>query len=301
MHLHCYRLLGSLTDADDLVQETMLAAWLAFAGFEARSSLRTWLYQIATNRCLNARRANARRAQVAPVPPFDPPEPTRHGDLTWLQPYPDALLSETNGSAGPEGRAEAKETVRLAFVAALQRLPSRQAAVLVLRDVLCFSGAEAAAMLGTTETATKGMLQRARASLRADQVTFRPATHEQPSDESVAARFAEVFAAGDVEAVVALLTDDAWLAMPPVPHEYQGPDAIAAFLDASTTWRAGRELWLVPTRANAQPAFGCYLSQPGPRRVRRAGLIVVTFTGDKISRITRFLDDRVMDRFGFPA
>ena len=155
LRLHCYRMLGSLTDAEDTLQETMVAAWQGLDGFAGRSSLRTWLYRIATNRCLNALRAGRRRPEE-PSPSFDPPEPSRRSEVTWLEPYPD----------DPEVRFEAKETIELAFVAALQRLPPRQAAVLVLRDVLDFPAAEVAAMLETSPTAVKGALQRARATVR---------------------------------------------------------------------------------------------------------------------------------------
>ena len=156
LHVHCYRMLGSVTDADDVLQETLLAAWRGLADFEGRSSLRTWLYKIATNRCLNAIRDGKRRPPAEPLPPFDPPEPTRRGDVTWLQPYPDALLDD---------QLVKRENIELAFITALQRMPPRQAAALILVDVLDFPNAEAADLLGTTPTAIKGALQRARASL----------------------------------------------------------------------------------------------------------------------------------------
>jgi RNA polymerase sigma-70 factor (ECF subfamily) len=265
LQLHCYRLLGSLTDAEDLLQETLLAAWRGLDTFEQRASVRTWLYRIATNRCLNALRDAGRRVPAAPVPPFEPPEPTRWGDVTWLQPYPDT----------PETRFEQRETIELAFIAGLQRLPPRQTATLVLHDVLGFPTQEIASMLDTSETAVKGMLQRARGNLK------REPTREY--DDDVAQRFAEAFTNDDIDGVVALLTDDAWLAMPPAPHEYQGRRAIATFLEASAKWRAGRPLRLVPTRANAQPAFACFIEE------ERAGLIVLTVDGDHIRAITRFL------------
>lgn len=276
--LHCYRMLGSLTDAEDALQETMVAAWRGLDGFEGRSSLRTWLYRIATNQCLNARR----RRPPEPVPPFTPPEPTRLGEVTWLQPYPDALLDVADSEPGPEARYHAREAVELAFVVALQHLPPRQTATLVLRDVLGFSAAEVAAMLDTSDTAVKGMLQRARATLGSPREP-RPSS---PDEEKVTRRFAESFTAGDVDGVVELLTDDAWLAMPPAPHEYVGPAAIAEFLRVSTAWRGERPLLLTPTRANTQPAFACRIDgQP-------AGWLVLTVTGDRISAITRFLDGR---------
>ena len=165
IQVHCYRMLGSLTDAEDTLQETMLAAWRGLPGFQERSSVRSWLYRIATNQCLNALRA-ASRSPAEPVPPFSPPEPTRRGEITWLQPYPDDLLEGiADGAPGPEARRLATEAVELAFVAALQRMPPRQAAALLLRDVLGFGAHEVAGMLDTSQTAVKGTLQRARAAL----------------------------------------------------------------------------------------------------------------------------------------
>ena len=166
LQVHCYRMLGSLTDAEDMLQETLLAAWRGLDGFAERASVRSWLYRIATNQCLNARRAASRRVPAEPVPPFRPPEPTRRGEITWLQPYPDTLLDGISDSApGPEARYQAIEAIELAFIAGMQRLPPRQAATLLLRDVLGFAAAEVASMLNTSQTAVKGTLQRARAAL----------------------------------------------------------------------------------------------------------------------------------------
>ena len=166
--VHCYRMLGSLQDAEDALQETLLAAWRGLAGFEGRSSVRTWLYRVATSRCLNALRAGGRRPPAAAAGPLaDPPDPTRLGEVTWLQPYPDSLLDGVPDTApGPEARYEASESISLAFVTALQVLPPRQRAVLILRDVLGFRASEAAAMLGTTEESVTSALKRARAGLR---------------------------------------------------------------------------------------------------------------------------------------
>jgi RNA polymerase sigma-70 factor (TIGR02960 family) len=281
LHVHCYRLLGSVQDAEDVLQETLLAAWRSLAAFEGRASVRAWLYRIATNRCLNALRDAGRRPPPAPVPPFQPPEPTRYGEHTWLQPYPI--------EPGPEARYEARETIELAFIAGLQDLPPRQRAVLVLKDVLGYPTAEVAAMLDTTETAVKAALQRARATQ--PRPVQRP---DEATERDLARRFAEAFEADDIEGVLALLTSDAWLTMPPAPHEYQGAEAIAAFLGTSAAWHGDRRFRLVPVRANTQPAFGCYLGTGA------AGLIVLTMTGDRIAAITRFLDTAVLAYFGLP-
>jgi len=284
LHLHCYRILGSLTDAEDAVQETLLAAWRGLDGFEGRSSPRTWLYRIATNRCLNLLRAAGRRRPPEPVPPFDPPEPSRRGEVTWLQPYPDELLERVAaGEPGPEARYGTREAVELAFVTGLQLLPPRQAAALVLRDVLCFSAAEVASMLGITETAVKGILQRARASLdrHRDGAMHRPSSQER----ELTKRFADAFTAGDLDRLLGLLTDDAWLAMPPAPHEYHGLDAIAGFLRVTMAIPV-QGFTMTPTRANNQPAFLCRHGEDP------AGLMVLTLDGDRISAVTRFLDQK---------
>jgi RNA polymerase sigma-70 factor (ECF subfamily) len=299
LQLHCYRLLGSVQDAEDVLQETLLAAWRGLEGFEGRATPRAWLYRIATNRCLNALRAARRRPPPAPVPPFPPPEPTRHGEPTGLQPYPDALLAGLPDAApGPEARYEAREAIELAFIAGLQDLPPRQRAALVLRDVLGYPTTEVAALLGSSEAAVKGALQRARATLD----EHRTATARPPAgrERELARRFAEAFEADDIDGVIALLTADAWLTMPPAPHEYQGAAAIAAFLGASTAWHGVRRFRLVPTRANTQPAFACYLGIPGEPAAEAAGLIVLTLAGDRIRAITRFLDTAVFDHFGLP-
>ncbi|GAA2638506.1 RNA polymerase subunit sigma-70 [Paractinoplanes durhamensis] len=272
--LHCYRMLGSRTDAEDALQETLLAAWRGLDGFEGRSSLRTWLYTIATRRCLNARRS----APKAPVPPFEPPAPSRRGEVTWLQPYPDDLLDGVPDAApGPEARYEMREAISLAFVAGLQRMPPRQAATLILRDVLGYTTDETAELLDVTPTVVKGLLQRAR-SAKSDAAT-------PVGDDGLTDRFARAFAGRDLPALLALLTDDAWLAMPPAPHEYHGHDAIAGFLTASPTWQYA--LRLEPARANRQPAFACFLDDAP------AGLLVLTPRGDRVAALTRFLYEGV--------
>jgi RNA polymerase sigma-70 factor (TIGR02960 family) len=304
--LHCYRMLGSLSDAEDILQETLIAAWRGMDDFAGRASLRTWLYRIATNRCLNLRRDITRRRPPEPVAPFEPPRPTRRGDVTWLQPYPDTLLERVaDGARGPEARYQQREAIELAFIAALQRLPPRQAATLLLRDVLGYTGAEVAAMFEISQTAVKGALQRARASLDQHLPEVKSLggvpTAGSRQERELARRFADALTAGDIESVIALLTDDAWLAMPPAPHEYQGPAAIAAFLRASTTWQRSRglRLLLVPTRANTQPGFACFLMRDDAVE-QPAGLLVLTLREDRISAITRFLDNGLAHRFELP-
>ncbi len=303
LQLHCYRMLGSLGDAEDILQETLLAAWRGLDNLAGRASLRAWLYRIATNRCLNLLRSTRRRHPPEPVPPFDPPAPSCRSEVTWLQPYPDTLLDQVADRApGPGARYQRREAVELAFVAALQHLPPRQAATLILRDVLGYTGVEVAAMLDTSQTAIKGALQRARASLdrQLAKVDRRSPVPSSPQERDLARRFADAFTADDIDGVIALLTDDAWLAMPPAPHEYLGPAAIAAFLRASATWRRPRRRRLVPTRANTQPAFACFLTDAEKATAHPTGLLVLTVGGDRISGITYFLDNDLPRRFGLP-
>lgn len=302
LHVHCYRMLGSLTDADDLVQETLIAAWRGLAGYAGRASFRAWLYRIATNRCLNAIRDSRRRVPAEPVPPFEPPPPSRHGDATWLHPYPSAWLEELT-EPGPEVTFETRQAIELAFVTVLQRLPPRQSAALVLVDVIGFSAAEVAGMLNATPIAIKAALQRARASVARDCAghLHEPAGGCASREESdLVRRFASSYVAGDIDGIVALLTDDAWLAMPPAPHEYHGRDAIAAFSRASAAWRGGRSA-LVPTRANGQPALGHYLRLADAQTYVPAGIIVLTMSGGRLSGVTHFLDASLASRFPLPA
>jgi RNA polymerase sigma-70 factor (TIGR02960 family) len=298
LHLHCYRMTGSLADAEDMLQETLLAAWRGLDRFAGRSSIRTWLFRIATNCCLNAIRSSRRRMPAEPVPPFDPPPPTRRCEVTWLQPYPDSLLDSVAGhEPGPADRWLSRETVELAFVTALQQLPPRQAAALLLVDVLDFSAAEVAPMLDTTATAVKGLLQRARGSVaRLHPET--PRSVDTWRERDVARRFAHAFTHDDVDAVVALLTDDAWLAMPPAPHTYDGPVAVRGFLDTSFRWRSGRRLTMLPTSANTQPAFGCYVADPDAGAAHFTGVVVLTVRGGLLSGVTRFLDSALGAPFG---
>jgi RNA polymerase sigma-70 factor, ECF subfamily len=303
LQLHCYRILGSLQDAEDAVQETLLAAWRGLDGFEGRASLRNWLYRIATNRCLNALRDRRRRPQEVPSM-VEPPEPTRMSDPIWLEPYPDVLLERLPDTApGPAARYETRESVGLAFVAGLQHLPPRQRAALVLRDVLGFHTAKVAEILDSTEGSVKGALQRARATL--DDRLLPGGTERAPLARSARERelvghFATAVERGDTDAIVSLLTDDAWLTMPPQPYEYQGGHAIARFITREREARRGANLRLVPTRANGQPAFGCYLPDPQAPIARAYGLMVLTLTDDSISAVTWFGERGLFPGFGLP-
>jgi RNA polymerase sigma-70 factor (TIGR02960 family) len=302
LQLHCYRILGSLQDAEDMLQETLFAAWRGLDEFQGRASLRTWLYRIATNRCLNLLRSKARRP-AEEVPPMPEPTPaTRLSKPIWLQPYPDDLLEGLPDSApGPEARYETREATALAFVAGLQRMPPLQRSALVLRDVLGFSTGESASILETTEASVKGALQRARAALAERPIdSSRAPLPDSPQERELVGRFAEAFERGDTKAVVALLTDDAWVTMPPYPFEYQGKDAITVFMEDRARVR-GAPLRLVPTRANGQPAFGTYLDDPHAPIARPWSFLVLTLDGDQISEITAFTPDTsVFARFGLP-
>jgi RNA polymerase sigma-70 factor (TIGR02960 family) len=297
LRVHCYRMLGSFQDAEDLLQDTLLAAWQGFGAFEERASIRTWLYRIATNRCLNALRSASRRpAKEWDVPEVEPPEPTRLGEVVWLEPYPDVLLEGgIDVPLGPEARYEQAESISLAFVTALQVLPPRQVAVLVLRDVLGFHANEVADMLDSTVESVNSALKRARASLQ----RRLPATadREPPaSEDAIVARFVRAWESADVDALVALLTDDVFVSMPPMPFEYEGRDVVSRF--CASLFGAGRRFDLVRTRANGQPAFGAYLRAPTGIR-HGIGLYVLTLTGDRICAMTRF-DNSVLPWFGLP-
>ncbi|HEX3649296.1 MAG TPA: sigma-70 family RNA polymerase sigma factor [Pseudonocardiaceae bacterium] len=291
--LHCYRIVGSVAEAEDLVQETLFAAWRGFADFEGRSSVRTWLYRIATNRCLNSVRDRDRRPATSNRPM---PEPSRLTEVTWLEPYPDVLLAEP----GPLATVESREAVSLAFVTAMQTLPPRQRAILVLRDVLGFRGAEVADMLDTTDNAVASGLKRARAAMAA-RVPRDPAPlPDSPDERRLVAAFVAAFEQGDVPALVALLTDDASLTMPPLPQEYVGAEVIGHFFTEVGFARDTRRFRVVPTRANGQPAYGHYLRDPHSPIAHAHGLSVLTLRGDRISAMTTFLGAATVSRFGLP-
>jgi RNA polymerase sigma-70 factor (ECF subfamily) len=301
LQLHCYRILGSLQDAEDLLQETMLAAWRGLERFEGRSSLRAWLYTIATNRCLNALREGSRRPQpVGGAASAGHGLSERFAEISWLEPYPDLLLEGIADAApGPEARYEAKETVALAFVSGLQHLAARQRAVLVLRDVLGFRAEEVAEMLGTTTASVNSALQRARAVLEA-RVPTRPERLAVPvtrAERQMVDRFADAFQRDDIDGIVALLTEDAVVSMPPEPEWHQGRRQVAEFLRGRHQGRKGP--WrFVATAANGQPAYAYYL-RSGDRWVR-SGLFVLGVRSDGIASITRFRDDGLLWRFGVP-
>jgi RNA polymerase sigma-70 factor (TIGR02960 family) len=300
--VHCYRMLGSFQDAEDALQDTLMAAWQGLGGFEGRASIRTWLYRIASNRCLNALRSASRRpAKEWDVPEVNPPEPTGFGEVVWLEPFPDALLEGAmDVPLGPEARYEQTESMSLAFVTALQVLPPRQVAVLILRDVLGFRASEVAAMLDANVESVNSALKRARTGLERrlpppEQREPAP-TPESPAEQALVAAFVRAYEAGDLDSVVELLTDDVFISMPPMPLEYRGLEIVSRFY--ASIINAGRRFDLVPTRANGQPAFGAYLrSRNGIRH--GTGVLVLTLSGDKICSITRF-DNSVLPSFGLP-
>ena len=261
LQVHIYRIVGSAQDAEDLLQETLLAAWRGLEQFEGRASVRAWLYRIATNRSLDALRASRRRPEDQPTSQM--PAPTRWSEPVWLAPYPDVLLEGVPDDApGPQARYEAKEAIALAFVVGLQHLPPRQRAVFVLRDVLGYRAGEVAEMLQTSQASVNNLLRRARAAFE----TRLPATGRERA---------------------------------PLPHTYQGHDAIGAFLRGAEQ-RRGAPMRLVATRANGQPAFGCYVSLPETGVARAFSVIVLTLDGDSISAITWFADVSVFPQFGLP-
>lgn len=290
LQLHCYRLLGSVQDAEDLVQETLLAAWRALDGFEERASLRSWLYRIATNRSLNAIRERGRRPVTEDTMR---PSRIRHPvEPSWLEPYPDSALPDP--APGPEARYEQREAIQLSFIVALQQLPGKQRAALVLRDVLGFQTDEAASILDTTPQSIKAALQRARETLDSFALDREQAPlPDSPIERSLLATFSDAFEAGDTARLLTLLSSDARVTMPPQPGELVGHEEIGAYLDRTAEAR-GAPLRTRPTRANGQPAFACYL------RSQAWGLIVLALSGSKVDHITLFADPALPGRFGLP-
>lgn len=297
---YCYRMLGSIHDAEDVVQETYLQAWRGYGGFEGRSSVRTWLYRIATRACLKALQAGSRR----PLPselgsPSDDPDLTlrpRLPEVPWLQPAPDVLFSAA--PADPAVIVEARQTMRLAFIAALQHLPGRQRAVLILRDVLAWQAAEVAALLGTTTAAVNSALQRARAQLSQLAPTEDRITEPtDPHQRALLDRYAAAFENADIAALTALLTDDAVWEMPPIPTWFTGRETIGRFL--ATRILAAGDHRMIPANVNGQPAFGSY-TRDHDGVYRPHALQVLTVTAAGVTRIVAFLDTDLFTPCGLP-
>jgi RNA polymerase sigma-70 factor (TIGR02960 family) len=291
--LHCYRILGSVHDAEDLVQETLLSAWRGLDHFDGQS-LRAWLYRIATNKCLNELRASGRRGQ--PAHRMTTPQPHESNEPWWLEPYPDVLIDESD--PGPEALYESRESLALAFVAALQHLPARQRAALILKDAVGFSVGEVATILDTTTASVNSALQRARRDFHPPRDADLVPEPRSLEESAVVERFVNAFEGGDIDQVVALLTDDIRFTMPPEPIEYRGPSDIAAFIQSLGIW--GKDIKLVPTRANAQPALGYYIHDPAAPLYRAIGLLVLALREDRIVRITRFGDRSLLSQIGLP-
>jgi len=294
---HCYRTLGSFHDAEDMLQEALLAAWRALGQFDGRS-LRAWLYRITTNRCLNFLRGESRRPLPADLPEqgSSGTELARSDYPWWLEPFPEMLLGDA--IPGPEARYDARESIALSFVAGLQHLPPQQRAALVLRDVLGFPAAEAAGILGTSQAAVNSALIRARAGLREGRDIHGVPLPKSAAETAVVDGFVDALERFDVGRLVALLTTDARLTMPPEPLEFRGPRAIADFLGARSFW--GKPLKIVRTRANGQPALVYYLPDPSAPLWRAGSLMVLTLRGDQVSALTRFGDHGLLARFGLP-
>jgi RNA polymerase sigma-70 factor (TIGR02960 family) len=303
LELHCYRIVGSVQDAEDLVQETLLAAWRSLDGYAGRAAFSTWLYRIATNRCLNFLRDRNRRPREIPPPPdfpADGPAATHADETAWVEPHPDGT---PDTGPGPDAQYEAREAISLAFVAGLQHLPPTQRAALVLRDVMGFRAAEVADMLGTTEVAVNSALQRARQAFEERLPAGdreRAPLPQSPREREVVTRFADAFQTGDIDGLVALMTDDALLTMPPLPLAYEGPELIARFLSTVPAGGVLTRFRLVPIRANGQPAFGFYLKDPQCAIARAAGIMVLRLEGDRVASITAFHDTAMLPRFGLP-
>jgi RNA polymerase sigma-70 factor (ECF subfamily) len=303
LRLHCYRILGSTQDAEDALQETFLGAWQALANFEGRASLRTWLYRIATNRCLNMLRAASRRPELVSSLKTALPEPTRVGEVVWLEPYPDILLDGLpDDRPGTEARYEARESVSLAFIVVLQLLPPRQRVALVLRDVLGYRASEVAEMTEATEASVESALKRARVALhdRLVGTTDRelPPAPNSVAEQEIVARVTTAFETGNVDELLALLTEDVSVTMPPVAGQCEGRDDAERYF-RMTLFRPGRSMRIVPTRANGQPALASYVRDPQTGLYHASGIAVLTLSGRHISAMTTFGKD-VLPSFGLP-
>jgi RNA polymerase sigma-70 factor (TIGR02960 family) len=303
LQLHCYRILGSTQDAEDALQETFLGAWQALANFEERASVRTWLYRIATNRCLNMLRSASRRPKVASSLKSALPEPTRVGEVVWLEPYPDILLEGLpDDSPGPDVRYETKESVSLAFITVLQLLPPRQRVALVLRDVLGYRASEAAEMIESSEASVEGALKRARVALH-DRLAVSedhkpPPVPNSAAEQEIVARVTAAFETGDVDQLVALLADDVMVTMPPVPGQLEGREDARRYLN-KTFFLPERPMRIVATRANGQPALASFVRDPQTSLFHASGIAVLTLSGSSISAVTTF-GEAVLSSFGLP-
>ena len=308
LHAHCYRMLGSFHDAEDALQDCLLRAWRGLPRFDGRSSLRTWLHRIATNTCLNALARRPMRVLPLDYGPPSPPEAGQSdgpaGEGIWVEPYPDAALGLEDGSSAPEARYERREAVELAFIAALQHLPGRQRAALILRDVLGFSAKEAAEVLGTTPTSVHSALQRARRTVeerlpqRSQQATLRVLGDERA--RALVQRFVDAFERGDVDAILALLAEDVTFEMPPYPRWCRGREAVGR----SWLMPGGPppRLRYVPSRANGQLAVGTYLLDRDRGRYLPIALDVLTVRPDgKIAGVIAFRMPELFKPFGLPA
>jgi RNA polymerase sigma-70 factor, ECF subfamily len=305
LHAHCYRMLGSVHDAEDALQEALLRAWRGFPGFAGRSSLRSWLYKIATNACLDAIARRPKRVLPmdygpATSPQVDPGEPLV--ESVWVEPYPDETLGLEDGYAAPDARYEQREAVELAFVAAMQHLPATQRAVLILREVLGFSAREVAESLETTVASVNSALQRARKTVddrlpeQSQQETLRAVGDDRIRD--LVEAYVDAWARGDVEAVRSLLAEDAVFSMPPWASWWRGRETIAGFAQAAAEFCAKSRA--VPTRANGQPAVAYYHLDAETGRYLPAAIDVVTLEGALIKEITAFVTPEVFPRFGLP-
>ncbi|MFZ0665921.1 MAG: RNA polymerase subunit sigma-70 [Acidimicrobiales bacterium] len=303
LQLHCYRILGSTQDAEDALQETFLGAWQALANFEERASIRTWLYRIATNRCLNMLRAASRRPEVVSSLNSALPKPTRVGEVVWLEPYPDILLDGLpDDRPGPDSRYETRESVSLAFITVLQLLPPRQRVALVLRDVLGYRASEAAEMIDASEASVESALKRARVALhdRLANTMDRepPPAPNSGAEQEIVGRVTAAFETGNVDELLALLTEDVSVTMPPVPGELEGREDAGRYF--GKTWlRPGPSMRIVPTRANGQPGLASYVRDPQTGLYHASGIAVLTLSGGLISAMTVFGND-VLPSFGLP-
>jgi RNA polymerase sigma-70 factor (ECF subfamily) len=302
LHVHCYRMLGSYAEAEDAMQETLLRGWRGLARFEGRSSLRSWLYRIATNTSLRAiERRPKRMLPIDYQPASDPHEGLADpiNDPIWLEPYPDSKLG-LQGPAGPEARYEQREAVELAFIAAIHTLPARQRAVLILRDVLGFSARETAAVLDTTPPSIDSALQRAHKAVddrlpsQSQQQTLRLLGDDALSD--LVERFIAAWERHDVDALVSMLAEDARIVMPPHPSWYRGREQVALFL-RSYPFRPGRRWKLIPTSANGQPALAAYRWDDQADTFTPHGITVLTVRDNQIEEITAFLHPELLKSY----